>query len=386
MTGEWDLSAGATAPPQVPGEPEVPAPSPYPAEPPVPAEPAVPDAAPYPDEPEVPAEPAVPDASPYPDEPEVPEASPYPEEPPIPAEPELPGEPPVPAPSPVLPEPPTGPEPAVASAGARLCSSCKAPNPEGARFCSQCGTPLSGGGGTMMLPRLDAGAPAGAGTQVFGAQPQGRAKLILIRGEGFEGAEFRLGADEVKSGRSQGLVLFPSDATLAPHHATWLYEAGRLHLRDEGSETGTWVRVRTPVELAAGDELVVGSHRLRFAGPVSASQPPPADGTRPLGPAAPDGAVRIEEILEGGRPGRAWIVTGPTVRLGRTGADIALPKDPFVSLRHCELQVRGDRALLSDPGSVNGTFVRLPAGRARPVNHGDYVLMGRQVLRVELAR
>lgn len=260
-----------------------------------------------------------------------------------------------------------------------LCSVCKAESPGEARFCSQCGAPLSGGG-TMVLPAVAAAtaqAPPAAG-----ALAPGRAKLILIRGEGFEGAEFRLGTDEIPAGRSRGLVLFPSDAFLAPHHATFFYRDGWLHLRDEGSPSGTWVRLREPADLPPGAEVVVGHRRLRLAGPV-----PPGEGGPAPGAARADGAVRIEEILVGGRVGHVWVVTGPRIAIGRAGCEVSLPDDGYVSTRHCEIALgAGGGGRVEDLGSMNGTYVRLPAGTERPLAHGDYVLMGRQVLRVEVAR
>ena len=266
------------------------------------------------------------------------------------------------------------------SGRAVICSVCKAACPAEGRFCAQCGAPLAGGG-TMVLPAV---APALGGGAVGpgGALAPGRAKLILIRGEGFEGAEFRLGADEIPAGRSQGLVLFPSDAFLAPHHATFFYRDGWLHLRDAGSESGTFVRLREPTELGPGDELVVGHRRLRYLGPV-----PDGDGQPVPGAPRPAGAVALEEILVGGRPGHVWVASGPTVAIGRVGCEVCLPDDGYVSTRHCELAVEADgRAKLTDLESMNGTYVRVPAGGERALSHGDYVLMGRQVLRVEVAK
>ncbi len=307
-------------------------------------------------------------------------------------EPDVPPAPPGAAPAAA---PATGPHPAAPPQTAapatppRLCSVCKAEVGAEAKFCGQCGAPLSGG--TMVLPAAAAAAaresqaPAGGGTQFFGAMQAGRAKLILIRGEGFEGAEYRLNADSVGAGRSQGLVLFPSDDYLAPLHATFLYRDGRLHVRDEGSKTGTWVRLRGATELTPGAEFVVGAHRLRYAGPL----PPPAAAdpahARMPGAPRPEGAVRLEEVLAGGRPGRTFVVGPGEVSIGRSGCTLTLD-DEYVSGRHAVLSVQGGRAYLSDAGSVNGTFVRIPPSTERGLAHGDYLMMGLQVLRVEVAR
>ncbi len=177
-------------------------------------------------------------------------------------------------------------------------------------------------------------------------------------------------------------MIFPSDAFLAPHHATFFYRDGWLHLRDAGSESGTFVRLRAPVDLGPGDELVVGHRRLRYLGPV-----PDGDGQPVPGAPRPAGAVALEEILVGGRAGHVWVASGPTVAIGRVGCEVCLPDDGYVSTHHCELTVEADgRAKLTDLESMNGTYVRVPAGEERALSHGDYVLMGRQVLRVEVAK
>ena len=97
--------------------------------------------------------------------------------------------------------------------------------------------------------------------------------------------------------------------------------------------------------------------------------------------------MALEELLVGGRPGHVWVAAGPTVTIGRVGCEVCLPDDGYVSTRHCELAVGADgRAKLTDLESMNGTYVRVPAGGERALSHGDYVLMGRQVLRVEVAK
>lgn len=291
-----------------------------------------------------------------------------------------------PAPDPTAPVPAAILEPDDAS---QLCSVCKTPSVGSAKFCGGCGSPLRAGSGTMMMPVFkvpgEAAPAASSGSQFFGEMAPGRAKLILIRGEGFEGAEFRLNKDEVQAGRSTGMVLFPSDPFMAPLHATFVYRDGRLHVRDEGTTTGTYVRLRGSTELSPGGEFVVGEHRMRYHGAIPAAGGPAPDGSLIQGAPRPDGAVVVEDILTGGRPGRVWHLGPGTVTFGRQGCEVNLGADRFVSTRHCQLEIQGGRSHLSDLQSVNGTFVRLPAKSERALTHGDYLLMGSQVLRVEIA-
>jgi pSer/pThr/pTyr-binding forkhead associated (FHA) protein len=252
------------------------------------------------------------------------------------------------------------------------------------QYCQRCGQPL-GAHGTQVLQKP---APARSGTAVFGALAPGRAKLVLERGEGLDGATFRLNAERVAAGRSQGQVVFPDDPCLAPLHATFFYRDGALHVRDEGSPGGLYLRLRGPsVPLRQGDVFVVGDRLLRYAGLLPAAPPGPPDGTRRLGaprPAAP--AAVLEEWLEGGVGGRVFVRGGPSITIGRTGCAVSLGEDPYLSQAHAELVLEPDGgARLRDLGSSNGTFVRVPPHAERELHDGDGLRMGREVLRVAIA-
>jgi pSer/pThr/pTyr-binding forkhead associated (FHA) protein len=248
------------------------------------------------------------------------------------------------------------------------------------QFCARCGQSL-GARGTQVVAR-----PAGAG----GLAPHepGKVKLVLERGEGREGETFRLGAASVEAGRSKGAVCFPADPCLAPHHATFSFRNGSLHVRDEGAPGGTYLRMRgLTVPMRAGDAFVVGDRLLRLAGPLPPAPAAPPDGTRRLGAPRPPGtAVLVEEWLEGGVAGRTFLRAGPSVTIGRAGCDINLEDDPLLSQAHAELLVDASGAVrLRDLGSSNGTFLRIPAHAEREIRDGDVVRMGREVLRVAVA-
>jgi pSer/pThr/pTyr-binding forkhead associated (FHA) protein len=209
---------------------------------------------------------------------------------------------------------------------------------------------------------------------------------VLERGEGPDGATFRLDREVVGAGRTQGAVLFPDDPCLGPLHATFTYRAGLLHLRDEGAPGGTYLRLRGPsVALRPGDLFAVGDRLLRFAGALPPPPPGPPDGTRRLGaPRPPTPTLVIEELLEGGLTGRVFVRGGGSVTIGRSGCAVNLGDDPFLSQAHAELIVdSAGSARLKDLGSSNGTFVRLPSRAERELHDGDWLRLGREVLRVE---
>jgi pSer/pThr/pTyr-binding forkhead associated (FHA) protein len=76
--------------------------------------------------------------------------------------------------------------------------------------------------------------------------------------------------------------------------------------------------------------------------------------------------------------------------IGREGHDVNFPDDPFISGRHAQVTaLDAQRATaelpfeLSDLGSKNGTFLRMRG--ETPLQHGDYVFIGQQLLRVEIS-
>jgi pSer/pThr/pTyr-binding forkhead associated (FHA) protein len=231
-------------------------------------------------------------------------------------------------------------------------------------------------------------APGRTATQVFGALAPGKAKLVLEGGDAFDGATYRLNAESVEAGRSKGAIIFPSDPCLAPHHATFFYRGGALHVRDEGAPGGVYLRLRgLSVLLRAGDHFAVGERLLKFAGLLPNAPTPPPDGTRRLGsprPAQP--AVVVEEWLEGGAGGRVFIRSGPAVTIGRAGCAVNLGDDPRLSQSHAEIVVEQDgTARLRDLGSSNGTYVKIPPHGERELRDGDCVRLGHEVLRVAMS-
>jgi len=264
------------------------------------------------------------------------------------------------------------------------CPRCGADAGPG-QFCANCGQPL-GARGTQVMSRPAAGGRTA--TQVFGALAPGRAKLVLERGAGFEGATFRLNAESVEAGRAKGAVVFPDDPCLAAHHATFFYRNGALHVRDEGAIGGIFLRLRgLSVPLKAGDMFVVGDRLLRFAGLLPPAPPPPPDGTVRLGAPRPAGpSAVIEEWLEGAVAGPVFVRAGPSITIGRTGCAVNLGDDTFLSQAHAELLLEPDGSVrLRDLGSSNGTFVKVPPHAERELRDGDCVRMGREVLRVAVA-
>lgn len=288
----------------------------------------------------------------------------------------------------------------------RVCRACDAYNDPGTDACTACGRPLraapEGGqlaaSGAAGPPPASPGAPRirsyekGGGSAARAASASATrapdATLVLERGAGVRGAAYRLAPGAAPAGRGPGALSFPGDPALAPHHATFIWRDGILRLLDQGAPGGSYLRLRADAvaALLPGDAFVVGDRVLRYAGPLPPPPPAAADGTHRLGaprPARP--ALVVEELLEGGAPGRVHVRGGPVVVIGRGGAAIGLGDDPTVAPAHAELRLEPDgSARLRDLGSEAGTFVRLPSRADRALRDGDVVRLGREVLRVSL--
>jgi pSer/pThr/pTyr-binding forkhead associated (FHA) protein len=227
---------------------------------------------------------------------------------------------------------------------------------------------------------------AAAQTQFFGAlQAVGKAKLVLIKGEGLDGISYQLNATEHVAGRSEGVILFPDDRFLSPRHANFYYREGKLVLRDEGAVNGVFVRIRQPVVIQDGDMFLAGEELLRFElmTPPRAAELITEDGTVFYGTPLRDGVgCRIVQVLIGGQMGMVYLPAKPQVLIGREACDLNFPRDRFISGRHSKIELQGRAFYLSDLGSKNGTYLRVRD--ERELQHGDYVFLGQQLFRVEI--
>ena len=145
-----------------------------------------------------------------------------------------------------------------------VCRSCSTPVPMGHKFCGRCGAAVP--------PEI-----MNARTQFFGQlQAPGKAKLILIRGEGVEGLSYQLNAEQHIVGRVGQLVF--DDPFVSPKHANFYYRSNKLVVRDEGSLNGVYLRVRGSVELQPADHFLAGEQVFRFdATPKQTDQAGPED-------------------------------------------------------------------------------------------------------------
>lgn len=253
-----------------------------------------------------------------------------------------------------------------------VCKECSSPVPPQSRFCGVCG-----GHVPEVVYKQQ--------VEYFGSmQVPGRARLILIRGDqGVEGLSFLLQGDEHVAGRVDAQILFPEDPWLSPRHANFFYRDQQLVAKDEGSANGVYVRVRGSVPLAVGDSFLCGEQLFRLENtPPDASGPGPDQTYFYSSPKRPS-AFRITHLLAGGALGMVHCARESSVLIGREESDMNFPLDIFMSGNHARVEMTGQGQFqLVDLDSRNGTFVRIRD--ERQLAHGDYLFLGKQLLRVEM--
>jgi pSer/pThr/pTyr-binding forkhead associated (FHA) protein len=87
-------------------------------------------------------------------------------------------------------------------------------------------------------------------------------------------------------------------------------------------------------------------------------------------------------MLQGGAIGMTVCARGSSLQIGREGGDLNFPMDLYMSGSHCRIEESGGKFTLTDLNSRNGTYVRIKS--ERDLAHGDYLFIGRKLLRVEL--
>lgn len=250
-----------------------------------------------------------------------------------------------------------------------VCRSCSTPVPVGHKFCGRCGAAVP--------PEI-----MNARTQFFGQlQAPGKAKLILIRGEGVEGLSYQLNAEQHVVGKA-GQLVFPDDPFVSPRHANFFYRNATLCVRDEGSLNGVYLRVRGSVPIEPEDFFLAGEQVFRVDRAPKLNDTPGPDGTFFYSSPKHQSPFRITQVLQGGGHGMTVCARTSSMQIGREGGDLNFPTDLYMSGSHCKIDDNNGALMLTDMSSRNGTYIRLRT--ERELQHGDYLFIGRKLLRVEI--
>lgn len=273
------------------------------------------------------------------------------------------------------------------AAGQETCARCGVLSPARnevgtVHFCGNCGAPFAGGtdepqpaARTHPRPKV----ATGEGPVV--------PRLIVLDEAGKVAREFLLEQHETLIGRSGGDVRFDDDQSVAPQHAIIRRDADGVRIRDltPGAKGTTWLFIRETHVLEDADLLLLGSQVIRYR----RLTPHEALATGPVeraGSRVPPNDVAVMEQLRA--DGRArdicYVPGGRAILIGREHGNWVFPYDPTMSARHAEVRSRPENGdvIIRDLGSRNGVGVALRSEQA--LLDGDRLLLGRQLLRIDL--
>jgi pSer/pThr/pTyr-binding forkhead associated (FHA) protein len=209
----------------------------------------------------------------------------------------------------------------------------------------------------------------------------GQPSLTALRADGTEAGTFAIAGPTMTVGRDAGGI-FAGDSYLSPRHATFLFRAGKLLVKDELSLNGVYIKLlpEQPHELQSGEVFRIGQEIIRFE--LLAPQPPGPDGVERLGSPTKGYIGRISLVTGRDTTGNAYPISEHGLHIGRERGEILFPEDGYVSGLHCRINSEGGRVYLTDLGSSNGTFARV--SNERELRNRDVLLMGQQLFRVGL--
>jgi hypothetical protein len=191
--------------------------------------------------------------------------------------------------------------------------------------------------------------------------------------------ERRAGAGGMLAPTRFAVVVSAADAASLARIATLeddLAAAALDHARRRGyriPERPTVAVVGSPA-LEAGDVRVTAGFAEGRRAPVEPDAQPERTLVHPLPRAVPPGAV-LRVTPPGGPPRDVPLGRRPAT-IGRAGDAEVVLADPLVSRHHARLAVRGDRLVLVDLGSTNGTRVNGGVVREAVVGPGDRIEIG----------
>lgn len=214
-----------------------------------------------------------------------------------------------------------------------------------------------------------------------------RFHLHVLRSFGGGPERYEPPGDVVLLGTS-GAVSLAGDRFGHAREAEITFKDGALEIEDCAGGNGVFLRVRSPVELASGDEFVVGDQLLRIErNPEPDDEPDPGPTYFRSSPYFPS-SFRVVQIFEGGALGACAMARGTTLQIGSIvddylENDLVFAGDPLVEPYHCVIEEQAEAFVLADLGARSGVFVRI-MGR-HPLGHGDELLIGRTRLQVDLS-
>ena len=240
-----------------------------------------------------------------------------------------------------------------------------------------------------MPPPPPSSAPGLAeGTQLFTGirVPILEANICEVKPDGSTGRTVRI-SKETFIGRGECDLSYPSDILLASRHASLGIRNGKVILKDQSSQNGTFLKQRQDMELTPGDVFLLGRELFRFSTQSldESENAPLPQGTLVMGtPRLQRGPVtaKLEHIQLTGETIEEFKLEKPETTLGRTNGDLIFKNDPYMSGMHARVVAQPGRFILQDLKSRNGVYRRIRS--EAELKDGDEFFLGEQLFRASI--
>ncbi|NDJ62019.1 MAG: FHA domain-containing protein [Chloroflexi bacterium] len=188
-------------------------------------------------------------------------------------------------------------------------------------------------------------------------------RLIMRRGP-TPGAIYELEADEVSIGRGRKNDIIIHDNEVSKEHCRLLRLMNDYEVRDQNSAAGTFVNGQRVIGgwllqpgslIELGDTITLEYERTHVVNGQSVVMP----SNHTFAPATPvDDAHRYGLMMtQGPALGHVYMLSEPTVSLGRDLNNDIVVQDPEISRQHLRLYRTPQGYLVEDLHSTNGTFI-----------------------------
>jgi thioredoxin reductase/pSer/pThr/pTyr-binding forkhead associated (FHA) protein/ferredoxin len=190
-----------------------------------------------------------------------------------------------------------------------------------------------------------------------------QAYLVRLLTGNVEENEYPIRSDGITTiGRNGCDINFPEDSLLSDHHASIAHGPEGYFLRDDGSTTGVFIRIKEarPVEVMLGYLVRIGKQFLLLN--------------------TEGGRLVVDHLDGNGKRLQRYPLSENTVVLGRKAPDITLDsEDMTLSRRHLSITVKGRNIFVKDLGSANGSFLKVKSAVA--LEAADQFRVGQQIFK-----
>jgi hypothetical protein len=212
-----------------------------------------------------------------------------------------------------------------------------------------------------------------ASTFRSGLQPVELAKRLLREMDDGK----TVGVHEVWAPNHFVLSLSPEDAERFEQAEQALVSELKQVVREAAAERG-WGLVGPPeVEFQMDRNLSRGRFSCEASLVEGEPEAPEPSGRATEGRGAAEASLTV---LEDGHPGKAYRLGRASVTIGRLPECDIVVSDPGASRQHAQIRFDGERFVLNDLGSTNGTLVNDETADERALEDGDRVTIGSTVL------